>query len=150
MMNNNYSQRKMASEFKCSQSTIRWWLKKFKLKNKKKLSKTVKCKCGEIDLNNFYGCRKSICKKCFNEYTIKRGQERRIKAINILGSKCKLCKFDNFTCSLDFHHINPLLKDPNFDSMRNWSWKRIEKEIKLCILLCKNCHAAVHSNHILI
>jgi predicted HNH restriction endonuclease len=29
--------------------------------------------------------------------------------------------------------------------MRGWSWEHITKELEKCVLLCKNCHAAVHA-----
>jgi predicted HNH restriction endonuclease len=29
--------------------------------------------------------------------------------------------------------------------MRGWSWESILIELKKCILLCKNCHAAYHA-----
>jgi RNase P subunit RPR2 len=104
-----------------------------------------KCKCGETDPNKFYGHKKSICGRCHNIYTLKIGQEKKDKARAFLGGKCKKCGFDEYKWSLDIHHLDPSKKDEYYSSMRSWSWSRIEREIKGCILLCKNCHAALHA-----
>ncbi len=141
-----------------SATTIRYWIKKHGLKllrGKKgkippdgRVKLLYRCKCGETDRTKFYGHKRSICGKCHGQYTIKKGQEKRSKALEFLGGRCKRCGYDEFGCSLDVHHLDPSKKDPNFGSMRGWGWKRIEKEIKNCILLCKNCHGAVHTHNI--
>lgn len=101
-------------------------------------------KCGETDKNNFYGYKKKLCNKCHNNYVLKKGREKKQFARQILGNKCKICGYDKFEQALDIHHLNPSLKDINFKSMRGWSIERITQEIENCILLCKNCHIAVH------
>lgn len=107
-----------------------------------------KCsRCGETDHTKFYGNKKTICGKCHSYYTSQKGREKRAYAIEKLGGKCKACGFDRYPCSLDIHHVDPSIKDSNFDSMRGWSYERIDKEIKGCILLCKNCHSAYHSGY---
>ena len=147
---------KIAKKYSKSQSTIRHWLKKYSLKTKrgpkgkhpKDFDTPRKCPCGETEPSKFYGHKKSICAKCHNDYNHKKGREKRLKALEYLGQKCKLCDFDKYSCSLDIHHLDSKEKDPAFNTMRYWSWKRLEKELKKCVLLCKNCHAAVHNGHI--
>jgi hypothetical protein len=156
LISQGLSQKKIANRLGKSQSTVRYWLKKFELKTKrgvrgkhpKDFSLPYKCKCGEEDPGKFYGHKRSICGKCHNEYTLRKGQEKRSKARALLGGKCTLCNFSKFKASLDIHHLDPKTKDPNFNTMRSWSWKRIEKELEQCILLCRNCHAAVHSGEL--
>lgn len=61
------------------------------------------------------------------------------------GNKCMLCGYSKCQRALSFHHINPNKK--NFDlSSRGLtrSWKKIEKEIKKCVLVCANCHMEIH------
>lgn len=153
LVNQYYSQHQMAKILNVSQSTIRWWLKKYDLQTKlgqrgkhpHDYPKIYKCTCGETNPEKFYGRKNYICSSCHNSYNIKQGQARRLKALEYLGLKCIICSYSKYTCSLDIHHLDPSLKDPNFASMRSWSWERIEKEIQNCILLCKNCHAAVHA-----
>lgn len=114
-------------------------------------SKNHLCKfCGEKNPNKFYGHSKSNCRTCRNQQTIQRGRERRQYGIELLGGKCVICGFDDYIEALDFHHLDPLLKDPNFSSLRGWSKERIKKELETCVLLCSNCHRAEHAGYNLI
>lgn len=129
-----------------SQTSIRYWLSKYSIENKKQ--DICKCSCGETIPEKFYGNKKSICASCHNLYTIKKGIEKRLYALDKLGGKCVNCGYCEFTCSLDIHHLDPKIKDVNFSSFRGWTLKRIDKEIENCVLLCKNCHSAYHSGYI--
>jgi hypothetical protein len=112
----------------------------------RKDQKEHKCyACGEKDPSKFYRNKRKTCGRCHNQYTLKKGQEKRKKAINFLGGKCILCGYDKYYGSIDLHHINPNEKDPNFSSLRGWSWGKIEEEIKKCVPLCRNCHGEVHA-----
>jgi hypothetical protein len=57
--------------------------------------------------------------------------------------KCQHCGIDDHRI-LEFHHLRD--KDHNISNMVNhgYAWKRIEKEIVKCILLCCNCHRLEH------
>ena len=55
-------------------------------------------------------------------------------------------RYSKSAVALAFHHVNPADKDPEFAAMRNWSWTRIESELKKCILVCRNCHAEIHED----
>jgi len=150
------SLRQISDKLSVSQDCVRYWLKKFGLKTRRgpkgKLPKDMatirKCSCGETDPKKFYGHKKSICGKCQNAYNNKKAKETRQKAVEFLGGKCMHCGFNKFICSLDIHHIDPNVKDQSFKTMRYWSWKRLESELKKCTVLCKNCHAAFHNGQI--
>jgi 5-methylcytosine-specific restriction endonuclease McrA len=76
------------------------------------------------------------------EYQRKWREDRRNKAIILLGAKCSLC--DN-TEDLEFDHVYPSTKDPlliknGSGTIWSWSWKRILVELEKCWLLCKECH----------
>lgn len=73
------------------------------------------------------------------------GNEKRKRALDLLGGKCLKCSYNKYEGSLDFHHLEPTKKDPNFAGLRSWSWDKIVKEIKNCIILCANCHREEHS-----
>ena len=47
---------------------------------------------------------------------------------------------------LDFHHIDPSIKDADIARMTSNSNKveNIQKEIDKCIVLCSNCHREFH------
>ena len=129
------------------QSSLRYWLNKYNLKTTP--VKRHRCgKCGETDPNKFYGNKKKICGKCHNKENTRRGNEKIQKAIEYLGGTCvnPNCPGWTYCCSLDIHHKDPNTKDPNFISKRGWSWEKLQKELDLCVLLCKNCHSALHHN----
>lgn len=136
----------MAKLLGCSPTNVRFWLKRFGLQTHPVLSQDARCgHCGETDAAKFYGHKKFVCARCHSAYTTKRGQLVRRKALDFLGGKCAICGFDQFPVSLDIHHLDPTHKDPNFVSMRSWKWERVENELRGCVLLCKNCHAAFHA-----
>jgi hypothetical protein len=146
--------RPMAKLLGASPTTVRYWIRKHGLALKQKPfgpsyrpSKTAHkcCQCGEINPVKFYGHKRKICGPCQNAYNIKQGQEKRLRAVKELGGRCCVCGFDQYSCSLDLHHLDGTTKAQNFRTMRGWSWKRILSELEKCTLLCKNCHAAVHN-----
>ena len=154
LINNRFTQRQISKQLNLSQTTIRYWLKKYNLKTKRgpkgKLPKDYikprHCKCGEIDPTKFYGNKSQICARCHNRDNLERGHKNRSKSIEILGGCCSRCKYNQHHSAFDIHHLNPKEKDPGFKTMRYWSWNKIEKELKSCILLCANCHRIEHSN----
>jgi hypothetical protein len=102
--------------------------------------------CGETDKTKFYGKKKKICGKCHNQYTLKKGQEKRKYAIGKLGGKCCKCGYSKYIGAIDIHHIDTSKKDEKFSQLRGWSYKRIDKEIENCVAVCKVCHAEIHAN----
>ena len=139
------STRKIAKDLEVSQTTVRYYLNKYGLKTR--LSKDHECDCGVTGAENFHKGRLSVCRKCANSKRMKRSNDRRVYALTKLGNKCLSCGFDKYPCSLDIHHTDPSIKDTNFDGARAWSVERIDRELETCVLLCKNCHAALHAGH---
>ena len=145
------SQREMGKKLSLSQTSIRHWLSKFSLKtldrkDRRRLKPHFCRLCGDKNPENFYGDDKEVCGKCHNERTKRLGKEKSKYAREKLGGKCIVCEYDKYQSALDIHHLNPKIKDKNFKSMRGWSIERIDREIKNCVLLCRNCHSAYHSN----
>ena len=139
-----FSARQIAKALECSPTNVRYWLKKYDLATFP--VRVHHCgSCGQRDPEKFYGRKKYMCGECHNRYTLERGQKLKQQARDWLGARCVHCGYDTFQVALDIHHLDPTLKDPNFASMRSWSWQRLEAELKSCILLCRNCHAALHS-----
>ena len=143
-----YSVRGIAKQKGCGATTIRYWLKKYCLSTIKKapnLNINYKCcRCGEVDPSKFYGNKKTICSKCHNQYCKKNGWERKQQALIFMGGKCQRCGYSAYAGSLDFHHVDPTLKDPRWRYMRGWSWSKIESHLSGCVLLCSNCHREFH------
>ena len=79
---------------------------------------------------------------------VKRRRKVRLLAIEHLGGKCMRCGYSKYPEVLEFHHKNPANKEFNVSRKGHCrSWKRIEKEIEKCVLLCANCHREVHVEH---
>lgn len=66
------------------------------------------------------------------------------KALNMLGGACSKCGYNKCIAALDFHHLGD--KDATIKELMHLSWKRIEAEVKKCIILCANCHREEHFN----
>lgn len=146
--------KEISNRFDCSETNVRYWLKKYELKTArgpsgslpKDLVNKRRCSdCGETDPGKFYGHKKRTCSICQNRYNLEKGQEKKAFARAMLGDSCSSCGFDQYPCSLDIHHLDPEQKDLAFASMRGWTLERISNEMKKCILLCSNCHRAVHN-----
>lgn len=140
----------IVDKLKCTKATVYKWLDFYGLEThhpKFKNSETgYYCKCGETDPTKFYGRKRTVCSICHNKSVIELGKDKRNYALSKLGDKCINCGYNEFKCSLDIHHSDPNIKDTNFASMRGWSLARIDKEIESCVLLCRNCHSAYHSD----
>lgn len=59
---------------------------------------------------------------------------------------CQLCG-ENETCCIDFHHLDPLIKEISISAMtqRGYTLKRVKEEASKCVPLCSNCHRKVHA-----
>lgn len=100
------------------------------------------------------------CKSCMNESYAKSRNKDKQRYMDVQKSrvndirakvtewkqqqKCCRCGEDDVSC-LDFHHIDPAIKDGTVSEMRNWSWERLQREIEKCIVLCSNCHRKFHA-----
>lgn len=67
--------------------------------------------------------------------------------VESLGGKCCNCGYDKCNGALDFHHIDPSIKEYNISDMLRRLMKTalIVTEAKKCVLLCRNCHAEYHA-----
>ncbi len=114
------------------------------------MRKCAKCKV-EKQLSDFHHrydevkSYQSWCKSCVYASQIKRWTDRKIKAVNLLGGKCKLCGYKRNYASLDFHHLDPQDKEFDWSKLRLKKWDLILKELSKCILLCRNCHGELHN-----
>jgi hypothetical protein len=90
----------------------------------------------------------AVCKNAFHQsYPAqrRRGLERKLILVKMLGGKCSRCSYSLNLAALVFHHLSG--KEFKLD-VRSLSNRRIDpilKEVAKCRLLCHNCHAEVHN-----
>jgi 5-methylcytosine-specific restriction endonuclease McrA len=71
------------------------------------------------------------------EYMLKRYHTRRAIALDSLGGVCKNCGSEE---QLEFDHIDPTTKQGSIAKLWSYSYQRFLDELKLCQLLCRDCH----------
>lgn len=105
----------------------------------------------------------SWCKECLNNQKKKHYKKNKEKYLlrNDIREKelrnfvndykknksCEICGYNKSTIALDFHHNNPLIKELEISKaiQRGWGIPRLKKEIEKCKVVCKNCHAEIHT-----
>jgi len=71
----------------------------------------------------------------------------KLQAVLLKGGKCCLCGYDKCLASLEFHHLDPTLKEVSTkQGMSSLSGKKFLAETEKCILVCANCHREIHYN----
>lgn len=158
-INQGLSQAQIAKELNVSKSTVRYWLKKYKLKTQFKKNKRViegfpdklLCnKCGIVhNKSEFYqngGSIHSYCKSCFNKLVLDRQRRIKKEAVYYKGGKCVRCGYDEHLAALQFHHIDEKNKKWANFKLRKFDDK-FKQELDKCILLCANCHLIEHSKY---
>lgn len=73
---------------------------------------------------------------------------RKKALVELRGGKCELCDYSRNINALDFHHTQPKNKSFNIsgNNLSKYTFEQLQHESNMCILLCKNCHAEIHSN----
>lgn len=105
------------------------------------------CKeCNNSRSKQYYSDNKISHKKTILERkrkTIAENQYKINKIKRMIGCIC--CCNESEPICLDFHHLGD--KDERISvAIRNcWSWDRLVREIKKCILVCSNCHRKIHA-----
>lgn len=159
---------KIAEEMNVSQPTMRYWLKKFNLKTvcltgKRCLPSGIiseneednthyKCsKCNkiqEINNENFYFRKnKKVhpwCRKCNDSHSLQRARDIKQKCAQYKGGKCIICNYNKCIGALEFHHVDPSIKDFGISRIKTFNWEKVKKELDKCVLLCSNCHKELH------
>ena len=67
---------------------------------------------------------------------------KKIKAINLLGGKCRECGCKDIFV-LGFHHPDNN-KEHQISQIKTLRWSILERELEKCELLCSNCHYEKH------
>lgn len=154
LISKSLSTRTIAERLGCSQTNVRYWLRKFGLTTKASANMTLICEvCGASLKGNSTKFCSSKCKascvagrKSSYEAQLRRGLARKHRLIELHGGKCLICGYRKNTAALVFHHSDASNKAFNLDlrKLSNTNWRSLLEESKKCQLLCANCHAEVH------
>lgn len=152
------------------QTSVRYWLRKYKLKTKGLYKRSgsrsvidvnadkICKKCGVLKhSSDFYNVKRnnsilkySYCISC-SKVEHKKNDKRplyKLELLKLAGGKCCICGYDKCSSALEFHHINPQDKDFSISTFMIRSKGTLELalgEIKKCVLLCSNCHREFHA-----
>ncbi len=78
-----------------------------------------------------------------DQRTIERRRRIKEEAVEYKGGKCQVCDYNKCITALDFHHLDPELKDVDFKC--GFNLEKLKPELDKCILLCCRCHREVHA-----
>ena len=100
--------------------------------------------CNKAGKNFFYKNLPYQCKNCWNHRTYNSTLEKVAEYMASRGgAKCQKCGYDRYVGALEFHHRDPIEKDPKWH--RGWSISKLAIELDKCDILCSNCHREVHA-----
>ena len=146
------STRKIAESLEVSQTTVRYWLKRYGLETtevaRRRMPRerlTGVCATHGVTEYRSSGGR-LMCGKCragaVSEW------RRRAKRILVddAGGGCALCGYDRCVAALQFHHVDPSTKRFGLGSRGlAQALDKLREEARKCVLLCANCHAEVEA-----
>ena len=87
------------------------------------------------------------CKTCDGQRRTKnRVSNRDTLELVYPKTKCSRCGYSEFKVALDYHHINPDIKQFNISKNYGLDIHTLLMEASKCVVLCANCHRAKDSN----
>ena len=112
---------------------------------KRNVSDTLQCVvCGKtVKRSKKEGNIGHFCSACRQRY---RHWQFKKKAVEYKGGKCAICGYNKSIDALDFHHVDPDIKDFNVSDAYGKAWSTVQAELDKCILLCANCHRELHGS----
>jgi len=149
------SLREIAHRTDRSLATIRHWMKRYELKpapRRKRGSdhgpREMPSRCKRHGNTAFVreGSGYYRCKRCRMERVAQRRRTIKRKLVEEAGGRCVICGYDRCQQVLEFHHLDPDLKE--FQLSHNGVTRSLAKsraEARKCILLCANCHREVEA-----
>jgi hypothetical protein len=101
-----------------------------------------------IDICVSCGVNKQILAKgkCSACYVRERSKRIKNQAIEYKGGMCYACGYNACDSALCFHHLDSSTKEIYLNGIDK-SFETIKPELDKCVLLCRNCHAEVHSGY---
>jgi hypothetical protein len=98
-------------------------------------------------------CRRSHAKQKMRNRQMFDPKQVRQYLIDIGGGCCARCGYNEFVQSLEFHHLEPKRKESSIGDLVNRfcyggtedTFKALCSEVNKCVVLCSNCHQALHN-----
>jgi len=161
-INNGLSLREIAEKINKSLTTVRYWVKKYKISHNYRSFKQI----GKIEYDEYRYCPKceknclttnfykrrdkknssTYCIKCTNSHTLERVQNLKMQMVEYKGGCCQICGYDKYQGALEFHHLDPSKKDFNLSKLKVRKFGELVKnELDKCVMICSNCHREVHA-----
>jgi transposase len=149
------SLREIAHRLDRSLATIRHWMKRYELKSAPRRKRgsdhglrEMPSRCERHGNTAFVreGSGFYRCKRCRMERVAQRRRAVKRKLVEEAGGRCVICGYDRCQQVLEFHHLDPDLKE--FQLSHNGATRSLAKsraEARKCILLCANCHREVEA-----
>lgn len=147
------SVRAIAEALDCSQSTVRHWLGRHKLRTTRQRRRFVGDKPKEIVSEcHRHGETRFIlegrgayrCVRCRSEAVSAWRRRAKRRLVNERGGACERCGFSESVAALHFHHLDPSRKRFALSNKGGTvSYERLAEEAAKCALLCANCHAEI-------
>lgn len=93
---------------------------------------------------------KPECKACHIKIQQDFVELKQKKLDEVFGTSCVVCGYNRCRKALDFHHIDPKIKEykPSQITRNYMTVENMLKELESCVLLCSNCHREVHAGFI--
>jgi hypothetical protein len=82
------------------------------------------------------------CKDCDKARVIKRQIDNKLRAVVYKGGSCQICGYSKCLSAMDFHHVEPGLKEFEISTSKR-SFEQNKAELDKCVLLCCRCHREV-------
>jgi transposase len=145
----------MAVRLDRSESTIRYWLRRYEIDAVNRREPRRWCgdgpriatfECPRHGVTEFVleGRGYYRCKRCRSAGVAKRRRAVKRKLVEEAGGACVICGYRRWVGALQFHHVDPGAKEFHI-AQRGYSRSlaRSRAEVGKCVLLCANCHAEV-------
>jgi transposase len=149
------SLREIADRLGRSLATVRHWMRKYELKPALRRkrgaadgSREMTSQCQRHGETSFVreGRGYYRCKRCRLDRVAQRRRTIKRKLVEEAGGKCVICGYSRCQQVLEFHHLDPGLKE--FQLSHNGATRSLARsraEARKCILLCANCHREVEA-----
>jgi Homeodomain-like domain-containing protein len=143
--------RQIAIELGRSPSTVRHWLKRHGLTTTRQRRlfngekpKEIISECRHHGQARFMleGRNAYRCTRCRSDAVTAWRRRAKRRLIEARGGACERCGYDEHPAALQFHHLEPNLKEFSISNKGGTiAFARLQEEAEKCILVCANCHA---------